>query len=152
MASAPVAVIDPLNSLLEAEINSVFRYMGEGSPYLSEATADVRKPLVDILEANKRHSRDLVEMIEAIGGTAVAQERIQPEEQYLAYLSLKFLIPKLVHSKELTLKRYENTIRSIEPIAPAFVTERLRQQYAECQAQLQILRQKADDVVAASRR
>ena len=38
----PVAVVDALNSLLEAEQGSVFRFMGEGSPYLSRASADGR--------------------------------------------------------------------------------------------------------------
>src|SRR5437773_1512468 len=38
MTSPPVAVVDALNSLLEAEQSSVFRFMGEGSPYLSRAS------------------------------------------------------------------------------------------------------------------
>jgi len=36
----PAAAIDTLCSLLEAELNSIFRFMEESSPYLSRATAD----------------------------------------------------------------------------------------------------------------
>lgn len=151
MPSVPVAVVDALNSLLEAELNSVFRFMGDGSPYLSQATADVRRPMLDILEANKRHSRELVDMIESLGGVAIAKERIQAEEQYLAYLSLKFLLPKLVHSKELTLERYVNTIKAVSNSGPEHIVDALKRQYAECVTQLGTLRQKADEVVAASR-
>ena len=54
MATSPKAsaqVTDVLNSLLEAEQNSVFRFMDEGSPYLGRATAEVRKPLREVIEA-----------------------------------------------------------------------------------------------------
>ena len=48
-----------LNSLLEAELNSVFRFMGEGSPYLSRATADVRAPLQEMVAASSAASHEL---------------------------------------------------------------------------------------------
>src|SRR5947209_7667202 len=94
MPSAPVAVIDALNSLLEAELNSVFRFMGEGSPYLSRAAAEVRRPLAQMVASNQHNVENLGAIIEALGGVAVPRS-IDPEEQYLAFLSLKFLLPKL---------------------------------------------------------
>ena len=54
-APAPVAVVDVLNSLLEAEQNSVFRFLGEGSPYLSRATAEIRRPLEQMVDTSHRH-------------------------------------------------------------------------------------------------
>lgn len=150
MSSEPVAIIDALNSLLESQLNSVFRFMGQGTPYLSRATADVRKPLADMVAANERHCRELAEMIHALGGHPLPRS-LRPEEQYLAYLSLKFLLPKLADSKELEIRRYENTIKALGPNAPPEVIALLRRQQAEHRAQLEVLKKKAEEVIAASR-
>ena len=149
MSSPPVAVVDALNSLLEAEQGSVFRFMGEGSPYLSRATADVRRPLQQMVEANQRYSRDLALMIQRLGGEP-APRRVQPEEQYLAFLSLKFLLPKLVDEKILILQRYENAMRRI-PDAPPEVLDMLRSHQTECRSQLETLKKASEDVIAASK-
>ena len=135
----PVAVIDALNSLLEAELGSVFRFMGEGSPYLSRASADVRRPLQEMVEANHRYATALAEMIQRLGG-----------EQYLAFLSLKFLLPKLVDEKVLILQRYDNVLRRI-PDAPPEVLELLLRHQEECRAQLAALKRASENVIAASR-
>ena len=100
MSSPPVAVVDALNSLLEAEQGSVFRFMGEGSPYLSRASADVRRPLQEMVQLNHQYVMELAEMIQRLGGEPVPRQ-IRPEEQYLAFLSLKFLLPKLVDEKDI---------------------------------------------------
>ena len=145
----PVAVIDALNSLLEAELGSVFRFMGEGSPYLSRATADVRRPLQQMVEANERYVMALASMIQRLGGEPVTR-MVRTEEQYLAFLSLKFLLPKLVDEKVLILQRYENVLRRI-PDAPPEVLELLRMHQAECREALQTLRKASEDVIAASK-
>src|SRR4051812_10284404 len=120
MPSAPVAVIDALNSLLEAQQNSIIRFMGEGSPYLSRATVEVRRPLQMMMENNLRRSRELYHLIEALGGSP-RLHGLQPEEQYLAFLSLKFLLPKLVNAKELIIRRYENALKAIGKGPPEVV-------------------------------
>ena len=150
MSSPPVAVVDTLNSLLEAEQGSVFRFMGEGSPYLSRATADVRRPLQEMVEANKRHVAALGSMIQRLGGFP-APRPVRAEEQYLAFLSLKFLLPKLVDEKSLIIQRYDNALRAI-PDAPPQVTRLLRSIQAEHRAHLEVLKKAAEDVIAASRR
>ena len=147
--SPPVAVIDVLNSLLEAEQNSVFRFMGEGSPYLSRASADVRRPLQEMVEANGRYSMDLARMIQRLGGEPVPR-RVQPEEQYLAFLSLKFLLPKLVDEKILILQRYENALRQLSG-APPEVLDLLRRHQVECREALEKLKKASEDVIAASK-
>src|SRR5215475_182166 len=98
MTAAPAAVIDVLNGLLEAEQNSIFRFMGEGSPYLSRATAEVRKPLNDMVLANQRRTLELAELIDRLGGVPMPASVI-PEIQYLAFLTIKFLLPKLANEK-----------------------------------------------------
>src|SRR3954466_7173964 len=92
----PVAVLDLLNSLLEAELNSVFRFMGEGSPYLSRATVEVRRPLQQMVVAGHRRTNELAELMDSLGRVPTPVVSVQREEQYLAFLSLKFLLPKLV--------------------------------------------------------
>ena len=149
MPSPPVAVVDALNSLLEAEQSSVFRFMGEGSPYLSRATADVKRPLQEMVHANARHVATLAKMVQALGGD-VPPRSVRPEEQYLAFLSLKFLLPKLVDEKGLIIRRYENALRSLAD-APPEVTRTLRAHAAEHKAHQDVLRKAADDVIAASR-
>ena len=115
MSDAPpsAAVIDALNSLLEAEQNSIFRFMGEGSPYLNRASAETRRPLQQMVKTSYRHCGQLYQMIEHLGGVP-RPCGIEPEEQYLAFLSLKFLLPKLVDAKKMLIERYENAIRALK--------------------------------------
>lgn len=144
MPTAPVAVIDALNSLLEAEQNSIFRFMEEGSPYLSRATVHLRQDVARMAAAHQRHAQELYELIDSLGGAPIPRG-LAPEEQYLAYLSLKFLLPKLVEASALTIQRYDNALKAIRgiPNAPAQVTALLNRQQAEHRAQFETLR-KAD--------
>src|SRR5438552_15961538 len=113
MTSPPVAVVDALNSLLEAEQASVFRFIGEGSPYLSRATAEVRRPLQEMVVGVHRRAGQLADLIESLGVVPTPQAAIRSDEQYLAFLSLKFLLPKLLQEKRLGLARYENAIATL---------------------------------------
>jgi hypothetical protein len=150
MSSPPAAVVDALNSLLEAEQGSVFRFMGEGSPYLSRATADVRRPLQEMVEANKRHVAALGSLVQRLGGFPVPRS-VRAEEQYLAFLSLKFLLPKLVDEKQLIIRRYDNALRAMPADAPPEVTRLLRAIQSEHKANAEVLKKSAADVIAASR-
>ena len=99
------ATIDILNSLLEAEQDSLFRFMTQGSPYLGSASVEVRKTLSYIASADQRRTGQLWQMIERLGGEPRTRPP-QAAEQMLAYLSLKFILPKLVNAKTLLLERY----------------------------------------------
>jgi hypothetical protein len=142
MSSVPVATVEILNDLLDAELNSVFRFMDESSPYLSGATAAVRAPLAAMVEASTRRAHELYDLIESLGGSPVPRG-LRAEEQYLAFLSLKFLLPKLVNEKHLAIKRVENAITGIQtaPATPPEVLEMLRAQLAEMQGELKSLEQ-----------
>ena len=141
MSSPPVAVVDALNSLLEAEQGSVFRFMGEGSPYLSRASADVRRPLQEMVAANQRYTMELARMIQQLGGEPVPR-RLQPEEQYLGFLSLKFLLPKLAEAKRGVIERYENTLRAVRG-APGEVVGLLKGHLARHREDLAVLESSA---------
>ena len=148
MPAAPVAIIDTLAALLDSESHSVFRFMGEGSPYLSRATADVRRPLQEMVETNVRHVRELADLIVALGGEPRLMPGVSREEQFLAFLSLKFLLPKLVDEKKLVIRRYENALASLRG-APPEVTGLLNAHLAEHREQLKVLERASEDVIRA---
>jgi hypothetical protein len=150
MTGAPVAVIDALDGLLEAELTSIFRVMGEGSPYLSRANSEIRRPLNAMVLAGQRRARELAKLIESLGGTP-SPGTIQPEEQYLAYLTLKFLLPKLADAKKLIIERYENTLRAMKG-APPSVPDLLNSHIAEMKAEQQVLEKAAAEVIAQAKK
>ncbi len=149
-SSASAAVVDALCSLLEAELNSVFRFMDEGSPYLSRATADIRKPLHEMVAATHRRAGALADMIQSLGTVPVPAASLRSAEQYLAFLSLKFLLPKLVTEEQLLLSRYENALRA-NPSAPPQVKELLEACIAEHRKQLGVLEHAAAEVAGEKR-
>jgi hypothetical protein len=151
MTSVPIATVEILNDLLDAELNSVFRFMGEGSPYLSGATAAIRKPLAEMVEASTRRAHELYDLIESLGGSPVPRG-LRSEEQYLAFLSLKFLLPKLVHEKTLAIKRLENAIAGVRsvPERPPEVMRLLESHRAELQRELTALEQSTKLVTPAA--
>ena len=148
--TAPAAVVDLLNSLLESAVNSIFRFMGEGSPYLSRASAEVRRPLAEMVLANQRRAAELARLIDSLGVVPTPRAVIQPDEQYLAFLSLKFLLPKLVHEKKLCIERCENALGAIArvPQVPPEVPAMLRAHLAEMQSELAALEHAAAHVAA----
>jgi hypothetical protein len=151
--TSPVAVIDLLTSLLEAEMNSVFRFMGEGSPYLSRATVEVRRPLAEMVLNERRRAGELADLIDSLGTVPTPQVGVRRDEQFLAYLSLKFLLPKLVDEKGLEVQRYENALRGIKafPNVPSEVPAVLNAHLAQLRAELGALETAAAHVAAANK-
>ena len=120
MSATPAALVDVLNSLLEAEQSNLFRFMGEGYPYLNRASAEVRQPLQEMVATIARRAGEIGDFIESLGGAPESGPRgVDREEQYLAFLSLKFLLPKLVAAKEQMIERYENAIKEVRGNADA---------------------------------
>lgn len=141
-----IIVVDALSSLLEAERNSIFRFMDEGSPYLGQATVEVRRPLQEMVRAGERHVAELAALIDQLGGHPLPRSP-QSEDQYLAFLSVKFLLPKLADAKKLAIQRYENTVRALKTAEPQVIAV-LKAHLAEHRAQLSILEQTAADIAA----
>lgn len=145
MSNKPEAMIDTLNGLLEAEVNSVFCFVMSASPYLGQAPAEVRKILGEMDSLCNQHRQELAKLIESIGGTPRVRNRVPDEEQYLSYLSLKFLLPKLVMEKDLLLTRFENARETISPDYPQ-VIEFLTRIVTEQRKHLEILKKAAIDI------
>ena len=146
MQTASIAIVDTLISLFEAERASVFRLMGEGSPYLADAPPRVRETLMGMKESNVRHVAALAGAIRTLDGPPPRPEL--PPEPYLNYLSLKFLLPKLADEKELLIQRYDNALRALPKDAPREVVDLLRGQDAEHKRDVETLRAAAEHVLA----
>jgi hypothetical protein len=113
----PAVILDTLQSLLDAEQASLFRFMRTGSPYLTRATLETRDRVERMAADTHRHAAALGGLIEQLGG-ATQPRAVQPEDQYLAYLSLKFLLPKLADAKRMTIERYANALRALRGASP----------------------------------
>ncbi len=139
MISGSVAVVDALNSLLEAEADSIFRVMGEGSLYLERLPESLRPPILKLAEDANRHAQDLRNLIVHLGGTPARTDHIRPDEHYLTFLPPKFLLPKLVGAKKLCISRYENTLAAIgREVAPEALNV-VKKHLAEYEADLEML-------------
>ena len=145
MSNASVAIVDTLNSLLEAEDTSIFRFVGEGSPFLASASPDVRHSLEEMTRHLKQHAKELGRLIENLGAAPAPKIRPNSDEQYLAHLSLRFLLPKLVDAKELMIQRHENALRAVG--ANPEVTQVLDRHIGQMRADLAVLRTTADEVI-----
>ena len=92
----------------------------------------------------------MYDLIEGLGGSPVPRG-LRSEEQYLAFLSLKFLLPKLVHEKNLAIRRLQNAIAGIRsaPERPPEVMQLLESHLAELQGELAALEQATKHVTPA---
>lgn len=150
---APHAVIDLLNALLDAQQSSEFRFMGEGSPYLGRASVEVRDTLDYIARADLRRAGELHGLIERLGGSAGIAVP-QPEDQYLAYLSIRFLLPRLLEAKGLLAQRVRNALSALASLdarqaAVVAAIDLLKRHLSEHAGEAVLLQQNADDVAAA---
>jgi hypothetical protein len=144
MAPVSVAVIDALDSLLEAEANSIFHFVGAGSPLLAKAGAEVRQPLAEMSRHLDEHQKELMQLIRRLGKSPASPPAPKADDQYLSYLSLKFLLPKLVDAKQLMIQRYHNALETIA--GNPQILEILERHIAEMELDLQVLKKTAADV------
>ena len=145
MSNVPEAIIDTLNGLLEAEVNSVFCFVLTSSPYMGQAPAEVKRIMQEMDSLCHEHRRELATLIESLGGVPRVRNLVPDEEQYLSYLSLRFLLPKLVMEKDLLLTRFENARATISNDYPQ-VIEFLTRMVTEQRQHLEILKKNAVEI------
>ncbi|HEX2972111.1 MAG TPA: hypothetical protein VHP11_07245 [Tepidisphaeraceae bacterium] len=115
MTSSDVVTI--LNALLRAEHGGIFRFIASSDPYITREAAAIRRPLQNITAAALRHEAELIDLIEALDGIPQAPA-VTPEHQYLSFLSLEFLRPKLVEAAQRAIANYESALASISASSP----------------------------------
>jgi hypothetical protein len=91
-----------------------------------------------------QHEKELSDLIRRLGGVPSDPPPPSADEQYLAYLSLKFLVPKLVEAKNLMIERYEHA-RAVIGDKPG-IQQMLQKHLAEMQVDLTTLKRIAGQV------
>lgn len=133
----PAAIVDVLSGLIEAEQSSIFAFMDSGSPYLNRAAVDVRHKVEAIARANQGRVGELSALVDQLGGN-LRTAPLSAETQYLAYLSMKYLVPKLVEAKRASIERCQNATRALRD-APDDIAQTLQRHLAQHQAELESL-------------
>lgn len=96
-----------LNRLLNAEHSSLVNRLREAGPFVSQATAKERLVVDEMLADETNHERGLAELIIWLRGTP--DPGVVPTEVGgLHYLTLSFLMPHIIASKESLIRAYES--------------------------------------------
>jgi hypothetical protein len=141
MTSAPPAAVDLLKGLLEAEMGSLLRCLEHQFPYVSRATADVHRRILAMVPGAQKRTAELSAALERLGDLP-SLARVHRSDQYLGFLSMGHLLPRLVSEAESAVRLCEQGLAGL-PDAPQEVTDLLQRHLAEHREQLRILREAA---------
>jgi hypothetical protein len=114
------SLIPVLTDLLRGEHGGLFRFLAAAEPYMSRGDAALRRPLAEMVAAAQRHEGELTALINELGGTAMPPG-VTPDHQYLAFLSLEFLRPRLKESAQNAVARYKLALDAAGAADPAVV-------------------------------
>jgi len=103
-------MIDLLSDLLQGEQAGAFHFMTEADPYIKRAEAEMRRPLLEMIKSTIRREGELAAVIDELGSTP-PPPAVSKENQYLAFLSVDFLLPKLRDAKLASIRNYEKALR-----------------------------------------
>jgi len=132
--------IEILNRLLRTKNSSLIRFVAESAPHLGSA-GHLRRPLREMLETNRRQVAELVTLIDNLGGEPDFRP-ISRDEQYLGYLTIIYLLPKLRAAKGQEVAAVESALAQLgltEPAAAALLQSHL----AADRADLEVLNRPA---------
>ena len=118
MAAATTRSVDIsglIGELLQEEQSDLFHFMSTADPYINRAAAELRRPMQEMIDRGVRQSGELVAVLEQLGGIA-RPVRVNNEFQYFAYLSVDFLLPRLIDAKRRSIERYQRALRVV-PVA-----------------------------------
>jgi hypothetical protein len=137
MSVAPALVLDTLQSPARSRAGQhlPLHARGHALPHPGHA----RHPQPDRTDGRRQRPprRRPAELITSLGGL-LRPESVHPANQYLSFLTLKFLLPKLADAKRNTIERYENALRAL-PLAPPEVMRVLNAHLADHRADLATL-------------
>src|SRR5687767_898301 len=110
MANVDYDIVDLISDLLQSETAGAFHFMTEADPYIKRTVAEIRRPLAEMIRATIRREGELAALIDELGSTPPAPA-VSKENQYLAFLSVDFLLPKLRDAKLNSIANYEKSLR-----------------------------------------
>ena len=125
-------IVDLVSDLLQGEQAGAFHFMTEADPYINRAGAEIRKPLLEMIRATVRREGELAAVLDELGSTP-PPPAVSKENQYLAFLSIDFLLPKLKEAKLASIRNYEKAIRIAggDEMVTAVFEQHLRQHRSE---------------------
>ncbi|MBV8781772.1 MAG: hypothetical protein JO353_10280 [Phycisphaerae bacterium] len=110
-------MIDALNELLDAELNSAFAFLEKSTPYLDRTHASLHHALHKMAANSQRRAKRLIDLIESEGASPMVRG-LQPSEQFISYLSIQYLLPTLIEAKQRDIQRYQQAREKMRgPIA-----------------------------------
>jgi hypothetical protein len=133
-----IDIVDVLCDLLADEQANIFHFMRNADPYIKAGGLDLRRPLRRMIDADLRREGELIGVITEQGGCPRLVP-VCPEQQYMAYLSMGYLLPKLVEAREQTIRRYEQALAD----ADGEVKVLLERHLAELRQEVESLRKAA---------
>jgi hypothetical protein len=125
-------IIDLVSDLLQSEQAGAFHFMTEADPYINRAEAELRRPLLEMVQSTIRREGELAALIDELGSSP-PPPAVSKENQYLAFLSVDFLLPKLRDAKLASIRNYEKAIRIAagDEMVTAVLEQHLREHRTE---------------------
>jgi hypothetical protein len=125
-------MIDLVSDLLQCEQAGAFHFMTEADPYIKRAEAEIRRPLLEMVQATIRREGELAAVIDELGSTP-PPPAVSKENQYLVFLSIDFLLPKLRDAKLASIRNYEKALRMAreDEMVTGVLEQHLREHRAE---------------------
>src|SRR5216110_2848382 len=125
-------IIDLLSDLLQSEQAGAFHFMTEADPYINRAEAELRRPLLEMIKSTIRREGELAAVIDELGSSP-PPPAVSKENQYLAFLSVDFLLPKLRDAKLASIRNYEKALKLVgdDEMVTAVLEQHLREHRTE---------------------
>ena len=125
-------IIDLVSDLLQSEQAGAFHFMTEADPYINRAEAELRRPLLEMIQSTIRREGELAAVIDELGSSP-PPPAVSKENQYLAFLSVDFLLPKLRDAKLASIRNYERALKIAgdDEMVSAVLEQHLRQHRVE---------------------
>lgn len=111
MTQTQSEIVQVLSGLLAAEQRGILHHLGELGAFVGAKLAGLSRPLAVMAGQQQRNETELGEMIESLGGLTPPLV-VNMEMQTLAFLSVDYLLPKLIEEMKQTIGRYERAIEA----------------------------------------
>jgi hypothetical protein len=135
MAALQNDLAERLNRLMAGEHAGVFRFLAAAGPYLHGPAAHLRPGLERMAAESEANERELAELIEAHNGIA-RPAPVNMDLQTLGFVSLGYLLPRLVSAKRAAIAEYRAVLETVEEEAVRAV---LRRHLERHEGDLQVL-------------
>ncbi|QOV90208.1 hypothetical protein [Humisphaera borealis] len=129
-------IADVLNDLLGAELGSLFASAVASGSHAGLRGAGLRRTMQYVAEADARRAGDVAALIESLGlEPAPSRQQQEPVE---SYLSIDYILPRLIADKQCTLQAYRDAVAQLSEVSES-IAALLRRHLTEHAGELEIL-------------